>query len=215
MRFAYRITGSIKFLSHLDMMDVFARAAKRAELPVAYSAGFNPHPKISLGPAHIVGIASLEEWGDMELMGSVIPEEFISRLNRALPVGLEVFFAKEMPPGTPALQFVLDGADYLITYQGCQPAALAQALDGLLAAQEIPYEKKSPKGVKVVDLRPGIYQGRVTEQGLVLSLAVGDRCNVRPQYVVDALRLPDLQVLELLRTDVYIRAEDGGKAKPC
>lgn len=197
------------------MMEVFARAAKRAALPVMYSAGFNPHPKISLGPAHVVGIASLAEWGDMDLTASITPESFISRLNQALPVGLEVFFAKEMPPGTPALQFILDGADYRIAYQGCEQAVVAQALARLLAAQEIPYEKKSPKGVKIVDLRPGIYQGSVTEQGLFLSLAVGDRCNVRPQYVVGALQLPALQVTELLRTDVYIRTKDGGKARPC
>ncbi len=214
MRFAYSMTGTIKFLSHLDLMQVFARGARRAGLPVAYSQGFNPHPKISLGPAHVVGIASLEEWGDMELTEPVEPDDFVRALCAALPKGLEVFAAYDLPPGTPSLQASLDGADYLVEVDGVTEESLQAALDQVMASESLLYEKRSPKGKKLLELRPGIYDLRLEDGKIKMELAVGDRCNVRPQYVLAAMAVPGLRVLSILRQSIYIRREDGGRVKP-
>ena len=64
VRFVYQVTGVLKFLSHLDLLKLFNRALLRANLPVAYSEGFNPHPKISFGPPRGVGQEGLQEMGD-------------------------------------------------------------------------------------------------------------------------------------------------------
>ncbi len=215
MRFVYRLTGRAQFLSHLDLMLLFARSARRAGLPIAYSEGFNPHPKLSLGPAHIVGIASLAEWGDMDLTKSISPGVFMQALDDALPAGLEVYGAYEMPPGTPALQASLSGADYVVETSGVRNNILETAVANLLAQESITYMKQSPKGCKELQLRPGIYRLEVENNRLEMELAVGDKCNVRPQYVLAALALPELVTCSILRTAVYIRQPDGTKKAPC
>jgi len=213
MRFAYSMTGTIKFLSHLDLMQVFARGVRRAGLPVAYSQGFNPHPKIALGPAHVVGIASLEEWGDMELSEQVAPKDFVRALNAALPQGLTILDAFDLPPGTPSLQATLNGADYLVMVDGVEEEQLRAALDQVMASDSLLYEKYSPKGKKLLELRPGIYSLQLEANKIKMELAVGDRCNVRPQYVLSAMAIPNLQIISILRQSIYIRREDGGREK--
>ncbi len=75
--------------------------------------------------------------------------------------------------------------------------------------------KQSPKGCKELQLRPGIYRLEVENNRLEMELAVGDKCNVRPQYVLAALALPELVTCSILRTAVYIRQPDGTKKAPC
>ena len=89
----YRKGEEVKFISHRDLMRAFQRAIRRADLPVAYSQGFNPHMKISWGNALKVGAASEAEFAEIQIDGWIRPHELVERLNRQLPRGLEILEA--------------------------------------------------------------------------------------------------------------------------
>jgi radical SAM-linked protein len=90
IRIKYTKGEEIKFISHRDLMRVFQRAIRRAEIPIAYSQGFNPHMKISWGQALKVGKTSEEEYAELNIDGWIKPRELQERLNRTLPPGIEI-----------------------------------------------------------------------------------------------------------------------------
>ena len=83
----------VKYISHRDLMRLFQRAIRRADLPIAYSQGFNPHMKISWGRALKVGASSAGEEATLQIEGWIRPEELKARLNQALPKGVEILDA--------------------------------------------------------------------------------------------------------------------------
>ncbi|MDD5593746.1 MAG: TIGR03936 family radical SAM-associated protein [Candidatus Margulisbacteria bacterium] len=89
----YKKGEEVKFISHRDLMRAFQRAIRRADLPVAYSQGFNPHMKISWGNALKVGAVSDGEFAEIQFELWVKPPELKDRLNRHLPKGLEILEA--------------------------------------------------------------------------------------------------------------------------
>lgn len=89
----YRKGEEVKFISHRDLMRSFQRAIRRADIPIAYSQGFNPHMKISWGNALKVGATSEREPAELQIDGWIRPEELKSRLNQQLPKGLEILAA--------------------------------------------------------------------------------------------------------------------------
>jgi radical SAM-linked protein len=83
----------VKFISHRNLMHVFMRAIRRADLPMVYSQGFNPHMKISWGNALKVGQSSVGEKAILRLEGEINPKEVKKRLNLELPRGIEIIEA--------------------------------------------------------------------------------------------------------------------------
>jgi radical SAM-linked protein len=83
----------VKYISHRDLMRLFQRAIRRAEIPIAYSQGFNPHMKISWGQALKVGKASDGEFATLTLEDSLPPSQLLERLNQQLPKGVEILEA--------------------------------------------------------------------------------------------------------------------------
>lgn len=86
----YRKGEEIKYISHRDLMRVFQRAIRRADLPMIYSQGFNPHMKISWGNALKLGVASDNESATFQVEGWLKPEELKQKLNQQLPPGIEI-----------------------------------------------------------------------------------------------------------------------------
>lgn len=93
VRIKYTKGEEVKFLSHRNLMNVFFRAVRRAELPIVFSQGFNPHMKISWGQALKVGQSSASEEATLQLEGWVKPEEVKERLNQVLPKGVAILDA--------------------------------------------------------------------------------------------------------------------------
>ena len=93
IKIRYTKGEAVKYISHRDLMRAFQRAARRAEIPVAYSQGFNPHMKISWGNALKVGATSEGEFAEIQLEKWIKPQELMERLNRQLPPGLEILEA--------------------------------------------------------------------------------------------------------------------------
>lgn len=84
----------IKYISHLDTMRMFQRAARRAEIPIKYSEGFNPHPKISFAYPLSLGIESIGDYFEMELIDKIEENDFIKKFNKTLPEGVDILYAE-------------------------------------------------------------------------------------------------------------------------
>ncbi|MDD5382411.1 MAG: TIGR03936 family radical SAM-associated protein [Candidatus Margulisbacteria bacterium] len=93
IKLKYTKGEEVKFISHRDLMRAVQRAVRRADIPIAYSQGFNPHMKISWGNALKVGATSDGEFAELQIDGWVKPQELMDKLNRQLPKGLAILEA--------------------------------------------------------------------------------------------------------------------------
>lgn len=154
----YHKTEAARFVSHLDVQRTLHRVFRRAKLPLAYSSGFNPHPELSFASALATGSTSDAEWFEVELEGEVSPNEFLERVNAAVPRGFFLSDAAEMPANVKTLAALTRAADYSVSIQldrSVSADELKSALDIMLSG-EIIMNKKTKSGVKPVDIRPEI-----------------------------------------------------------
>jgi len=121
IRFRFRKGEEARFLSHLEIMRTFGRAARRAGIPIRYSQGFHPQPRLRIAWALPVGVCGEAEWGEMELERRGPLSEIEEGLNRYLPAGLELLGAEEVPSSSPTLERSLCQASYHI----CLPEGAA------------------------------------------------------------------------------------------
>jgi len=167
LRVQYQKTGYARFLSHLDLVRIFERACRRAQIPLRYSQGFNPHPKVSFGPPLALGYSSEAEYMDMEIAVSFTPE-IVNYLNPFLPHGLRLLKAKPIVQKVTALAAAINSSEYWIDLQ---PLSLSQqefeqALEKLLSARHIEVQRKVKGKLKAVNIRPYI-DSIEREQGML------------------------------------------------
>jgi radical SAM-linked protein len=158
IRFAKR--GRLRFTSHRDFQRAFERAVRRADLPVAFSHGFSPHPKISYAGAAPTGAASEAEYLEISLTQERDPQKVKADLDEALPPGLDIVEVVVATSGSLADQ--LEASEWLIALPGVDAAEAEQAVDAFLAREEILVERMTKRGLRSFDCR-----------GAVLRLAVG------------------------------------------
>lgn len=215
-RFCFQVTGVLKFLSHLDLLKLFNRALRRAELPAAYSEGFNPHLKISFGPPRGVGIEGLAEWGDLQLKTELPPDEVIQRLNNALPQGVRVTDARLLPQEPhPALMAVIRLAVYEAEFApDTDWSALAERVQTFWQADKWEIERCHPKkGVKIIDVRRGVSKLELTGNKLLLEIPFAEAGAVKPKEVLQAV-IPDDITYCLRRVGLYAMNEAGEPVLP-
>jgi radical SAM-linked protein len=157
LRFAKR--GRLRFLSHRDVARSFERAVRRAAVPVAYSHGFSPHPRLSWVGAAPTGTASEAEYLEIGLTRPVDPAELVAALDAALPAGLDVLEAA-VADGPP-LADRLNASRWLVELPGLHPDELASALAALLAAPSVVVERVVPSGRRTVDVRAALVAAEV------------------------------------------------------
>ena len=107
IQYQFKRSTPLRFLSHLDQQRLFQRAFRRANMPVEYSQGFNPHPRMSFALAMSVGLTSDGEYGEVIVSEDIDVETFISRMNQVLPNGLEITAAKICDAGVGSLSAAL------------------------------------------------------------------------------------------------------------
>ncbi len=190
-RIEYAKTGSARFLSHLELVRVFNRALRRSGLPLVFTQGFRPHPKVSYGPSLGVGVAGLREYLDVELAdpgsgtdpgtrgaaspgtGPQLSECLL--LGRQFPSGLELRSLMELALGAPGIGKAVNSAWYRLALPQDQDAgAWQQALD-CLAESAKPIYFQRPKDGKLFDVRSGLEACRLvtTAEELAIDLLVG------------------------------------------
>jgi radical SAM-linked protein len=118
--------GDMALVSHLDLMRLFDRAVRRAALPVSFTAGFSPSPRISVALALPLGVTSSGEIVDFELTQSVDPATFQQQLSRQLPADIPIYKAIALDLKAPAAMKTLSGAEYILTIATTQTATLTQ-----------------------------------------------------------------------------------------
>ena len=159
-------TGRAAYLSHLDMQRTLQRALRRADMPLLYSQGFNPHPLMAFAGALSTGFESEREWFDVRLEGDIAPADFEARLNAVLPEGMAVSHAMEAPEGLGTLTGHLAAARYTLWVRperAFSAAEVGSALDKLLQSEELMVQKRTKSGAMVPqNIRPQLYEARLT-----------------------------------------------------
>ncbi|MFV0523245.1 MAG: TIGR03936 family radical SAM-associated protein [Acidimicrobiales bacterium] len=183
--------GRIRFVSHRDVARIFERALRKLRLPVAYTAGFSPRPRLSFGLALTVAHESEAEYLDVDLDQEVDLESLPGALTTALPDGMTVEAVVAVPSGTPSLQQAVESCDWRIEVLGVSVAALRTAVDHALTAGELPLERVRKGKPAVADVRPAILDIEITgptSNGVEVSarLATG-QITVRPSELVQLL----------------------------
>ena len=182
----------IKFISHLDIMRLWDRAFHRAHIPLAYSEGFNPHPKMSLAAPLAVGLTSEAELMDVFVARTVTPHWFTSALTQQLPPGITILGVFQAALTLPSLQSQVRYADYRVQLDADEAKDTEKAVSALLAMERLPWQHRRDTGQRSYDLRALISDLRVvsiTESGCTLEMKL--RCDSggsrRPEQVVLAL----------------------------
>lgn len=191
-RINYEVKGALAFLSHLEIMRLWQRAMLRCHLPIAWTQGFNPRPKLSLGPARNVGIEGLSEYLDAEFHGIVKSEELVQKLNGILPGGVSILSVREIPRGTKMLEAVINEALYKVTFLNGIPADAEEKVAALLAAESCLYVRKSPKGEKEIDLRAYILSMKIEGDTLLLAAKTGTGGSLRVAELLTVLGYWDI-----------------------
>ncbi len=194
--FRYRITftktAAMRFTSHLDVYRTWERTIRRTRLPLAYSQGFNPQPKIQLAAALPLGFISRCELADIYLETELPAEAVLAALQTAAPPGLGMVAAQAVDLREPALQTVVQAADYTITLTTPAPADLAERVRTLLAQTSLPRTRRD----KTYDLRPLIFDLMpVDATTLAVRVSAREAANGRPDEVLSALGLDPLQAV--------------------
>jgi radical SAM-linked protein len=169
VRYAKR--GKMRFASHRDVARAFERGVRRAGLPIAYSAGFTPHPKISYAGGAPTGVASEAEYLSLALTDRQAETQVCQRLNAALPDGIDVIDVAEDAPkrgsgGSPSGGFGhLEASEWRVVLPGVGPAAAQRAVAGFLTLGEAPVERLTDKGVRRLDARAAVVEMNVVVMG--------------------------------------------------
>ncbi|MDK2894313.1 MAG: hypothetical protein PWQ98_438 [Moorella sp. (in: firmicutes)] len=213
LRIKYSKGGQAVFLGHLEMLRLWQRAMRRAGLPLAYSHGFNPHPRLAFGPALAVGIESLAEYLDMELTAPLDPVEVKERLQAELPAGLEILLVFAISDQAPALTAIINTAAYRVAWEEPpDPKILQEKAETFLSQQVVRVSRPGKEGARVKDIRPGVFQLAVKPGAtLEMLLECSSRGVVRPEEVVGAMALEGPS--RVIRTGLFIR-RDGRLLTP-
>jgi radical SAM-linked protein len=205
-RLTFEKLGPSALLGHLDFIREIGRVIRRAGLRPVYSQGFNPKPKFTFGPALALGVASLDEKIDVDLIDPPAPSDLLQLLNASSGSGLKFVAAEELGPSSASLGTAVIGARYVILF-----AEAARLTRGVLEAKIAEFLqrdktiiKRSIKGIgRLIDARSRIrslsiggdeahalvgragFAGRVT--CVVAEVDVGPEGSLRPSEIVEAL----------------------------
>jgi radical SAM-linked protein len=188
MRVRYAKRGRLRFTSHRDFSRAFERALVRAQIPMAYSSGFNPHPRISYAGATPTGAASEAEYLEIGLAERVDADALSARLDEALPEGLDVLEVVEATPGSLADR--LEVSRWRIDLPGMPLAAVRPAVDAFVAATTVSVERMTKKGLRTFDSRAAVLAIEASAYDAGSSLLVVLRHTepaVRPDDVLSGL----------------------------
>ena len=190
LRLRYAKRGRLRFTSHRDFSRAFERALVRARIPMAYSSGFNPHPRISYAGAAPTGAASEAEYAEIGLSELADPLDVLKRLDDALPPGLDVLEVVSSAGG--ALADRLEASRWLITLPDVPVGGADEAVQNFLEAPEIVVERMTKRGLREFDCRGAVVSIVAGGEGECAILDVVLRHGtpaVRPDDILAGLRL--------------------------
>jgi radical SAM-linked protein len=196
LRLTFAKLGALRYTGHLDLHNLLERAARRAGLPLAYSQGFHPQPKINIASALPLGFSSRAEVMDIWLTTDCEGSGLRTDLQAALPTGIQILTAEQVDDRAPALQTQVVSAEYEATLSEDTAASdLSARLSAVMEAESLPRERRG----KPYDLRPLIEELALTpnpspkwrgEQKIFMRLAAREGATGRPEEVLAELGIP-------------------------
>jgi radical SAM-linked protein len=194
IRIRYAKEGPARYLSGLELQSLWGRVFRRAGLPLAYTQGFNPAPKLSLSPALPVGAESECEYLEGEFSLPVPAAEVLAKLPAHLPAGIRLLEAKGVPPGTPRLSDYDLACRYLLRPvpparlpAGVTPEDASGKLSSFRAEERHPMVIVRESLVSEVDLKPLVADFGVNPDGIFITILQGTGKGVRPLEAAAAL----------------------------
>lgn len=194
IRITFTKKDALRYTGHLDLHKLWERAARRAGLPLSYSQGFHPQPKMNMAAALPLGFSSRCEMLDIKLEHAISLQDLPERLNGTLPPGLQVVDVQEVEERAPALQTQVTSAEYEVTLtEPVGGADLQRRIDSVMELRAIPRERRG----KMYDLRPLIEElsltptlfpeGEGQEVRVFMRLTAREGATGRPEEVLSAL----------------------------
>lgn len=179
----------VRFLSHLDVLRIFERALRRARIPVVFTEGFNPHPKLAFGPSLATGLTSDVEYLDVQYYEEPNAEiDLAARLAPQLPEGMRILNVQEMPRKGTAIAALIGHMDYEFIFNGeTRQLKLADRVNAILSQQQLNVERKKKNRSTLVDVRPFIDTLKAHENGLFLRTTVLNGKSVRHDEILSLL----------------------------
>lgn len=197
VRLRFSKTGRLKYISHLDINRAMGRAFKRAEIPLWYTEGFNPHPYMSFSLPLSLGVESLCESVDIRLIDSIDNAEIKSRMNSVLPDNLKIVDVYDNFRDNSEIVY----SDYVYKFQFADNEKALEKISALLDSDEIMALKKGKQGrrkvLKETNIKPFIdkYNISIRDDVIILNirLLAGGEKNLNPSLLFDTvIRLIDM-----------------------
>ena len=210
IRITFAKQGALRYTGQLDLHRIWERTARRANLPLSYSQGFHPQPKIQLAAALPLGFSSRCELVDLRLDAEVPLEGLVARLQAAVPPGLEILAVEQVDERSPALQTQIDFSEYEATLlEQVDGLQLSRNLEKLMSAASLPRERRG----KHYDLRPLLDRlalnpapaiGNDIGYKIYMRLACREASTGRPDEVLAELGIP-LEAARIERIGLIMR----------
>ena len=225
VRVRFEKNGIMRYVGHLDLMRFFQKAVKRANLPIRYSEGFNPHQIMSFASPLGVGLTSEGEYMDIDLKEEVQSSVGLKALNDNMVECLAITGFRSLPDDAEKCMSAVTAASYIVTYKDCKDDACY--IENICDLKEkffdeaacINIVKKTKKGERELDLKPLIYRFNIEVKDKVpvydLLLSSGSTDNIKPELVIKAfhefLGLPEFDELSLdiRRIDMFTGQPDN------
>ncbi len=216
-RLKYTKREDARFLSHLEVVGVFSRALRRAGVPLRYSAGFHPLPRISFSPPLPVGYESLAEYVDVEVVAPFSAEALVTQLRAHLPPAIRAVHCLEIPLKLAPLSASITTVSYVVSLAGHvphspqDPRRVSRKLEAFASRDTLTVEVKRGDGIREVDLRPLVKGLFLTDEGaLRMVLRMDTAGHLRPtdvaKWVYD-LEEEEVRLLEVLKVDATFNAD--------
>ena len=213
IRIKFRKYGNLKFIGHLDVQRFFQKCVRRAGIDVAYTTGFSPHQIMSFASPLGIGLESNGEYMDMEVHSFNGSADCVKRLNEAGVEGIEIVSAKVLPEGAGNAMASVAAAGYTIRFrEGRAPRfAWKEKLADFFAKESIMITRETKKSTLETDIRPGIYEWKITEDSLYLLVDASSSGNIKPGMVVAAFLSENGDTLQenallITREETYMEA---------
>jgi radical SAM-linked protein len=212
LRIRFSRGEEIKFISHLDLMRLWQRALNRAGVALAYSEGFNPHPRMSLAAPLALGVTSEAELMDIVLAKWSSPHTFTTSVSGQLPRGLQISQVYNTPLTMPSLQSQVRYAEYTIALETeKEPEDIESAITGLLAKESLPWQHQRDTGPHHYDLRAlvddiWLIDWHTGRGNIGMRLRCDSNGSGRPEQVAAALGF-EKYPLSIHRTKLILQAK--------
>ncbi|MDR1263715.1 MAG: TIGR03936 family radical SAM-associated protein [Oscillospiraceae bacterium] len=215
MFIAFEKTFALRHIGHLDLLRVMQRALRRADLPVAYSQGFNPHMLISFASPLPVGQSGREELADVTFERPLSEKDCLTALRAALPPGLPPVRVRTVEDNHSKLMAMLRTASYVV--RADDAGALASAIPAFLHCESIPAVRVSKSGSAQVDIRPMLHELKYIDMLSAFHTRVSftERETLKPDLLMQTLaKFACAEEPDMLIERVRLFGENRGSATP-